>query len=226
MIEFSWSHSLISQDTTQHHYRLVDALQEHGLPFAASLSPLRVGRLLADNKVTQLAEGVFTVPWLTPEFCHQLTQCFPSSAYAPNQDEDYAAQIPEIILAEHSQLLDARLEHLFDMTLRPLVHLLTGQPIVDITSIQLARYEPDRVKEGCYHTDEDSDITVTVPLNDDYLGGGLSIYPSFGISSKPAITVPKLPVGTATIFRGRTMLHKGLKIEAGVKHLLVFWMKV
>lgn len=225
MKDFSWGHSLISRDKAHYHYRLLESLATHNKPFPSALSPNKVGRLLSDSQITKHGQGLVTFPWLSPEYCDWLSTYLPSEAYVPNSDEPYAAQIPEVVLYESRPDLHQALEQLYDMTIRPLVHLLTGSDVAEFQSIQLARYEPTRQKEGCFHTDLDSDITVTVVLNDDYVGGGLEVYPHYGIADAPEpVVIPKLVKGTATVFKGKTMLHKGLAVESGVKHLLVFWM--
>lgn len=224
MLDFSWEHSVISRDTALDFYELVELIQAQGIPFPQALSPDKTGRLLSDNQITKHSDGVFTVPWLSPDYCDWLSTFFPAVAYEPNKEEPYAAQIPEIVLLEHNKSLHLSLETLYDMTLRPLVHLLMGQDIERFNSIQLARYEPSRVRQGTFHTDHDSDITVTIALNDDYHGGGLQLFTDNGITGAEPVTVSKLPKGTATLFKGRQLMHKGLAVESGVKHLLVFWM--
>ena len=225
MISFDWDNSLISRDRALELYDVVEAITDSDLPFPSAISQELLTKIFVDNQIIKLANNVFTFPWFGPELCQNLCSAFPASAYTPNSEEAYAAQIPEIVLGNTCDSSDAAMEAMFDATARPLVHLLTGQDVSEIASIQLARYEPDDRREGCFHTDQDSDITLTVALNENYLGGGLHVYESFGISGTGPIHVPKQPMGTATLFLGKTSLHKGLAVTQGVKHLLVYWMR-
>lgn len=167
----------------------------------------------------------FTLPWLNPTVCAQLCTMVPREDYATNDEEDVDARIPERTLADHHEDVHAQLAEAFFGDIEPIIQCLYGQEIDSIESIQLAVYEATGgVSKGTLHTDEDSDITVTVALNDDYEGGGLHVL-SGGVYGE-TIHIPKQLAGTATIFKGRTTVHSGLPVTEGTRHLLVFWCKV
>lgn len=220
-----WDNSLITRDQAAEYYSYVEALSEWSLPYQLSCSGIIASTIKAQAGITQHSPNVFTVPWLTPDYCARIIDRYRHLTYTPNDEEPEDAQIPEIVLYTKDKPMAYELEALYDATLSPLVQLLTGCEIEDVASIQLARYEPNRTYQGCYHLDQDSDITVTVALNDDYEGGGLSVCEGHGILSPAPVMVPKLSVGTASVFKGKSMLHMGQPVTKGTKHLLVFWMK-
>lgn len=167
----------------------------------------------------------FTLNWLSPEVCQQLIKLAPREAYTVNEDEPEDAQIPEYILESEAPEVYTEVLQAFRFDLSMIVRALTGFDIEYVESIQLAVYEAaGGVNQGTPHTDDDSDITITVALNDDYVGGGLNIITG-GVYSE-TVHIPKQPRGTATIFKGRTTLHYGLPVTEGKRHLLVFWCKI
>lgn len=166
-----------------------------------------------------------TVPWLSKEVCDTLINLADRSEYEVNEEEPLDAQIPERVLAEHHPEEYMALAEAFFRDIEPIVQAVIGLEIASIESIQLAVYEADGdVPSGTYHTDEDSDVSVTIALNDDYEGGGLHVLTG-GIYSE-TLELPKQAAGVATIFGGRMHVHKGLPVTSGKRHLLVFWCKV
>lgn len=165
------------------------------------------------------------VPWLTDRACEYLRSLVVPSAFVENDDEPEDARIPEVVLLDRYPEVGEALCNDFYEYIEPLVQALYGYELSQVNSVQLALYEADgRVPSGCLHTDEDSDLTVTVALNDDYEGGGLHILT--GGSATEVLEVPKQPAGTATIFEGRTKVHMGQPVTRGKRYLLVFWCSI
>lgn len=167
----------------------------------------------------------YTMPFLLQKSCQYLIELVQPESFDVNSEEPEAAQIPEVVLLDkHPKVGKALCEDFFEY-IEPVVQALYGYELSSIESAQLALYEADgRVPSGCLHTDEDSDLTVTVALNDDYEGGGLHIITG-GVHSE-TVHIPKQPAGTATIFEGRTKVHMGQPVTAGSRYLLVFWCKI
>ena len=152
-----------------------------------------------------------TVPWLSKEVCDTLINLADRSEYEVNEEEPLDAQIPERVLAEHHPDEYTALATAFFRDIEPIVQAVIGLEIASIESIQLAVYEADGdVPSGTYHTDEDSDVSVTIALNDDYEGGGLHVLTG-GIYSE-TLELPKQAAGVSTIFGGRIHVHKGLPV--------------
>lgn len=205
-------------------YRLYQHLETLEVSTSAQWCPT-VERLLKPFNITQHGRATaYTLPWLSREDCDDLRTEFDLSEYTVNEEEIKEARIPEIVLAEHHEELHAQLSQLFSNELLAIVAALTGHKVVTFESIQLAKYSPDGVAQGTWHTDQDSDVTITVALNDDYEGGGLRI--SEGGHYGAVHEIPKQPAGTATIFGGRMCHHYGLPVTKGTRDLLVFWCKV
>lgn len=175
------------------------------------------------NKLVEVGQGTaWTFPWLHEDDCKALVEAFSPEEYAPNLEEVPEARIDEIVLAEHDEDLEDQLIDLFSSELTGIITALTGLQVEGFSSIQMALYRPDGVKQGTWHTDADSDVTVTVALNDNYVGGGFQILGHNG----EIYTLPKAQAGQATLFLGRTHLHRGLPVADGSRYLLVFWCKV
>lgn len=167
----------------------------------------------------------YTVPWLTQDECTELINLIPREYYEVNEQEPEKARIPESVLQHTNPKMHKKLGEMFFNDIEPIIQALTGFQINNIVSVQLAVYEAKGgVSEGTWHTDTDSDISVTVALNDNFSGGGLDIV-SGGIYSE-VVSLPQQAAGTATIFKGRTSVHAGLPVTEGTRHLLVFWTRI
>lgn len=205
-------------------YELYQHLETLDATTSAQWCP-KVESLLEPFNITQHGRATaYTMPWLSVEDCEALRTEFDLSEYSVNDEEPEDARIPEIVLAEHHEDLYNQLSQLFSNELLAVVAALTGHKVATFESIQLAKYSPDGVAQGTWHTDQDSDITITVALNDDYVGGGLQI--AEGGHYGAVHEIPKQPAGTATIFCGRMCHHRGLPVTKGTRDLLVFWCKV
>jgi hypothetical protein len=189
---------------------------------ALNTPDLKVLHSLKQLGVTAYGNSVFTVPWLDSNACQDLRERYDRSEYEDNPDEPYDAQIPEFVISQQDDEVTAVLEDAFMSQMHPIVQAVLGHSVEEFASIQLAVYEArGGVQEGTYHTDQDSDLTITVALNDDYEGGGLHVLTG-GVYGE-CIEVPKQPAGTASIFKGKMNVHKGLPVTSGSRHLLVFW---
>lgn len=212
-----------------HALPVIDALAEAGdatggvsrrsLHWAARPGGLSQAGAL-DELVTCYGHGVYSIPYLAPEFCAALVEEASRMNYAVNEDEDVSVQIPELFLRDLCPQLHASLGALFKRYAAPLVRLLLHVEVEQVLSVQFARYAPENTPQSAWHTDLDSDVTLVVALSDEHQGGGTEVSPPWPAEK---FTVPQLPVGHAMLFLGRTMLHRGLPVTAGTRHLLVHW---
>lgn len=164
--------------------------------------------------------GVYSFPFLRPEYVEDLLNEVASMSFEVNEEEDALVQIPEITLQDNCPSLHQCLHSLFLHVVKPLAAVLYGLEPKFMQSIQFAQYTPENTAHGHWHHDEDSDITLVVALTDHHKGGGTMVKPQ-GLGE--AFEVPQLPVGHAMLFQGSRFLHYGLPVTEGARNLLVFW---
>lgn len=175
---------------------------------------------LLQHRVSDAMPTAFAVPYLHPEFCKQLVLEVHDKGFAPNEYEDQAYQIDELVTEHEVPELFSILQAVFDIGMRPVLMCSHMQEPAEVRSIQFAKYNPDGVSHGNWHHDADSDQTVVVALNTgEFTGGGTEL----ALDLNHCIEVPPLPVGHALIFLGKTTLHRGLYVPEGDRMLLVHW---
>lgn len=171
----------------------------------------------------QITDGVYVVPFLAPNVARAIQFEANDWPRCPNEAEEKAYRIPEIVLKEACPQLFRTTSELMQAGMWPVLQVVHGRTPSRINSIQLARYEPSGTRHGNWHHDEDSDQTIVVSLNSDaFEGGGTDIMT--GPWSR--LHVPKVPTGHALIFNGKMTLHRGCAVESGVRDLLVYWTEV
>lgn len=184
----------------------------------------RVNCLLNDSDVfTDVGAGVVHFKLFKDDFCDFILSRAKDSVYTPNEAEPLEAQIPEIILQEHFPFLFTYLCDFYFDIISDLQVIIYGISPVRLVTIQLAKYGVHNTKCGAWHSDNDSDLTMTVCLNDDFEGGGVQIKV---LGETKVITVEKKPKGTATLFTGKMCLHRGFEVTKGDRDLLVFWSEI
>jgi hypothetical protein len=161
------------------------------------------------------------VPLFRRQFCKMLVEEIKHMEkeipFEPNDAEDELRQIPEIVLQEHVPELYRTMWFVVQNVLNPIFNTLYHRDCRDVSSIQIANYNPKDKQAGAWHHDESADISVVVPLNtNEYKGGGTEFH-RHG-------TLGPLPTGHALIFPSFTNLHRGLGVESGDRYLLVFWL--
>ncbi|WP_323115358.1 hypothetical protein [Pseudomonas guariconensis] len=164
--------------------------------------------------------GVYSIPFLNPQYCDALLTEIAAMSFEVNPDEDEEVQIPEITLADNCPALHSCLHGLFNNVVNPLTQVLYQLEQAQMSSIQFAQYRPDNTAKGHWHHDKDSDITLVVALSDFHKGGGTMVKPQ-GLGEP--FEVPQLPVGHGMLFQGSRTLHMGLPVTEGARNLLVFW---
>ncbi len=211
------SHWMINQAT-------YDAVQET-IPIVAKYHAEGGTEKMAKTPVHAMAKKiypeVYKVPLFRRQFCKLLVKEIDSMqkeiGFEGNTDEDELRQIPEIVLREQCPELYRNMWFVAQTVLNPIFMAIWQRSCGDPASIQIANYNLKDKKQGAWHHDESSDISVVVPLNTgDYEGGGTEFHNHGAI--KP------LPTGHALIFPSFTHLHKGLPVGSGYRYLLVFWL--
>ena len=177
-------------------------------------------RKFAELGLTEHANGVYSFPVLSKDYCNKLLYEAGKMVYQVNEEEETYAQIPEAVVMEYNEKLHNKLQCMFYDVVSPLSRIIYSTEPNVLNSVQFAKYEPTTVKKGNWHLDDDSDITLVVALSDTHVGGGTVIKP-YGICNE--FVVPQLPAGHALLFRGKHYMHKGLPVEEGTRNILVFW---
>lgn len=177
----------------------------------------------AANLFTEYWPSIYSAPLFSPEFCAKLVRESDAMSFSPNEQEEEAYQIPEVVLQHECIQLHGSLSVHFHRVCKDWAALLFGMEITVLRTIQFAKYTPDTVDRGNFHIDCASDFTVVVALSDEHKGGGTEVLThGFG----RVITVPQLPIGHAMIFPGKVFRHRGLPVTSGCRNLLVFWSEI
>jgi len=205
-------------------HALYDAVQE-SIPAIAKYRANEGREDLHKTPIDKMCKRVFpdiyTVPLFRRQWCKMMVEEIKLMedhvAFKPNDDEDELRQIPEIVLRDHCPELYSRMWFVVQTVLNPIFLSLYQRDCFDISSVQIANYNPKDKQKGAWHHDESADISVVVPLNTGgYVGGGTEFH-NHG-------TLKPLPSGHALIFPSFTNLHRGLAVESGDRYLLVFWL--
>ena len=170
--------------------------------------------------VKQPLHDVYTVPLFSDKFCKilldEIDNMQKEFSFAPNPDEDELRQIPEIVLSEKCPELYDSLMHVVNSLINPILLSIWNRHVTG-GNIQIANYNLKNKKQGAWHHDASSDVSIVVPLNTgDYKGGGTEFL-NKGV-------IEPLPTGSGLIFPSYTHMHRGLAVEEGDRYLLVFWL--
>ena len=165
-------------------------------------------------------KDVYTVPFLSEKFCKilldEVKHMESKYDFTPNPDEDELRQIPEIVLGKYCPELANSLMEVVANVANP-IFLNIWNRYVTVGNIQVANYNLKKKKQGAWHHDASSNISMVVPLNTgEYKGGGTEFHGK-GI-------IEPLPTGNALIFPSFTHMHRGLPVQSGDRYLLVFWL--
>ena len=177
-------------------------------------------KLPLQDIVKQPLQDVYTVPLFSEKFCQilldEIDNMTKSFSFVPNPDEDELRQIPEIVLSEKCPELYDSLMHVVNSLINPILLSIWNRHVTG-GNIQIANYNLKDKKQGAWHHDASSDVSIVVPLNTgDYKGGGTEFL-NKGV-------VEPLPTGSGLIFPSYTHMHRGLAVEEGDRYLLVFWL--
>lgn len=163
------------------------------------------------------------LPFFSEEYCDKLLAEVQDMKHTPNDEEEEAFQIPEIVLEYHCPALFASMSVLKRRVLDVYSVLLMGTVADHIRSIQFACYSDQHTSHGNWHNDLDSDVTAVVSLNPEaFTGGGTDLR----VTAFKSVLVDPLPKGYCLLFNGKHTLHRGRRVLSGRRDLLVFWSEV
>ena len=211
------SHWMINHTT----YQAVQDTIPQIIKFKAGGGVNEMGKTPVHDVVKKIHPDIYKVPLFRRKFCSLLLKEIEHMkrevGFEPNEDEDKLRQIPEIVLREYAPELYRSMWFVVQTVLNPIFNAIWQRDCADPATIQIANYNLKDKKQGSWHHDESSDISVVVPLNTGkYVGGGTAFH-NYG-------EVAPLPSGHALFFPSFTHLHKGLPVESGDRYLLVFWL--
>jgi len=177
-------------------------------------------KLPLESVIQEPLKDVYTVPLFSDKFCKilldEIDNMEKSFSFAPNPEEDELRQIPEIVLSERCPDLHASLMQVVQSLINPILLTIWNRHVTG-GNIQIANYNLKNKKQGAWHHDASSDVSIVVPLNTgDYKGGGTEFL-NRGV-------IEPLPTGSGLIFPSYTHMHRGLAVEEGDRYLLVFWL--
>ena len=178
-------------------------------------------KLPIHQHVKKVFPDVYRAPLLRRTYCKMLMEEVREmqklGMFETNPNEDRLRQIPEITLHDMVPELYRTMWHIVQNVLNPIFFYAFQRDCAEISSIQLANYNVKDKKQGAWHHDESSDMSVVVPLNTgEYEGGGTEFH---GLGK-----LSPLPTGHALIFPSFTKMHRGLPVVKGDRFLLVFWL--
>ena len=177
-------------------------------------------KLPLQSVIQEPLKDVYTVPLFSDKFCtillDEIDNMQKEFAFVPNPEEDELRQIPEIVLSEKCPDLYISLMQVVQSLINPILVTIWNRHVTG-GNIQIANYNLKDKKQGAWHHDASSDVSIVVPLNTgDYKGGGTEFL-NRGV-------IEQLPIGSGLIFPSYTHMHRGLAVEEGDRYLLVFWL--
>ena len=174
-----------------------------------------------------LADSIFAIPFLKEETCdYIISELEAIDSWTMDETDDYAA--PEVDAWEHLPTLVFNMSQHLNNNKSVLANRLTTlfmgkySPI-KIEKLFFIKYTPETQASLGLHFDRPSNITFTIPLNDNYEGGDLEI-PQLGRTIDYREDVE---VGNMLIFPGGSPLHlhRATAVTQGIKYLMVIWTK-
>ena len=211
------SHWMINQAT-------YDAVQET-IPIVAKYHADAGTEKMAKTPIHGMAKkiypDVYKIPLFRRQFCKLLVKEIDSMrkeiGFEGNKDEDTLRQIPEIVLQQQCPELYRNMWFVAQTVLNPIFMAIWQRSCGDPASIQIANYNLKDKKQGAWHHDASSDVSIVVPLNTGNYKGGGTEFLNRGV-------IEPLPTGSGLIFPSYTHMHRGLAVEQGDRYLLVFWL--
>lgn len=176
----------------------------------------------------QLGTDIFTSPLWTPERCQEIIKKAEEDGggFAPLAPRD-KYQTQDVILSESDNPMIARLWKEMLPNLMNLENSIREEWWINQVSMDtelsyygfIVKYELGVQESLRLHTDE-SDITISVRLNDNYKGCVLE-FPRQNIQNS------EVPIGDAMIFPGSiTHPHHVHPLEEGTKYTLTVWLRM
>ena len=211
------SHWMVHQPT----YKAVQESLPLITKYRANEGIEKLGNTPAKKICKKVFPEIYTFPLFRRQWCKMMVEEIEimrkELAFETNEHEDELRQIPEIVLKTQCPELYRNMWFVVQTVLNPIFNALWQRNCADPTTIQIANYKLVDKKQGAWHHDDSSDISVVVPLNTGSYEGGGTAFHNYG-------KINPLPVGHALMFPSFINLHKGLPVESGDRYLLVFWL--
>ena len=162
------------------------------------------------------APGIFVFPLLTESFCRRIVWLHDLiDSFVPDPDDPYPGRE---FRADQVKPFEAVIKEVFTRGVAPALDALYGFSVTDIVDCFVLRYSPDTQAGMAEHFDHASDLSLVVPLNAGFDGGGL-VFPRQGW-----ITT-NVPIGHAVSFPGRvTHPHYAADVTGGVRFSQTWWL--
>lgn len=168
--------------------------------------------------VIEQKNDIFTFPFLSEVFIQFLCSMADKHGYWYREKGD-AYSAPEMRIRRISRGLEDVISIIIEKHINPILSVLylDSYEIGWIEAPFIIRYEESSQKDMGLHFDGQSELTLSVPLSDNFKGGGL-YFPRQDYSSS------NVPVGHVIIFPGGpSHIHKANAIESGERYSLTIW---
>lgn len=160
------------------------------------------------------------IKWMSGEYCQYLSKFGEDNNLLHNYHGD--TRIVEIPFSQYDEYINNILRRKFETELKWIIRALYNSNIQNTLSIHYQYTTKELMDYSSWHIDHDSDITLTVPLNDEYIGQHQMEISGRGYRSQSKV-IDYIDIGVVNIFPGRSRLHRSLPVEGGDKRLLIFW---
>lgn len=172
-----------------------------------------------EHQIEEPTPGCFLVPILSDDYCDWLIrQAEENDSWSFDRSDDYAGWEINLEKLHHGfpDVYHKEIVIMQNMAERIFAGLFQWHPS-GVDKIFLIKYVEGTCVEMDLHHDEDSLVSVSINLNDEFAGGELSF-----IRTPEDKVVPRK--GWGAIFSGGpTMSHQANPITGGVRYVLVYW---
>ncbi len=174
-----------------------------------------------EHQIEKPTEGVYCVPIFSEEYCDWLIkQAEELDEWSVSKKDEYAGWEVNLNRLHHGFVDNYHKEVVILQNLAARVFGgLYGWAPEKVEKCFLIKYEPTEIAEMDSHYDQHSLVSISINLNTEFEGGDLTFIrtPEDRVSQKK---------GWGAIFAGNpTMRHQAHPITAGVRYVLVYWIK-
>jgi len=174
-----------------------------------------------EHQIEKATEGVYLAPILSKEYCNWLiAEAEALDEWSVSKKDDYAGWEINLNRLHHGFVDNYHREVVILQNIATRVfHGLYGWEPDGVEKCFLVKYQSTTIAEMHQHHDESSLVSVSINLNTEFEGGDLTFIrtPEDRVSPKK---------GWGAIFAGNpTMMHQAHPITAGVRYVLVYWIK-
>lgn len=170
-----------------------------------------------DELITCVAPEIYAFRFMTPAWCEAVVELsdLVDSYQKVSTDAQYAA--PEVRLNMLSPLIDKALGQAIVLHVAPLMYRLWTIRLKVIHPPFVIRYTMETQKGMPAHHDNQSDATLSMPLNSAFTGGGVWF-------PRQNYCTDRNSPGEAILFPGRvTHRHMARAITSGSRYVLTVW---